>query len=218
MAQVAVRDSSAASVRDVLRKYWGFDELRPLQGEAIAAGVGRPRLAGRAADRRRQVALLPGAAAAVAGRTDVVVSPLISLMKDQVDALSACGYPAAALHSGMSRGDERREIRRAWLPGTLSPASSSRPSACSRPASSAAGAAPERRAPSPSTRRTASASGATTSGPSTASSPSCTAALPRREHPRLHRHRHAARARRHRRAAGPARARPCWSAASTGPT
>jgi len=45
----------------------------------------------------------------VAERTDIVVSPLISLMKDQVDALKACGYPAAALYSGVSDGD-RREI------------------------------------------------------------------------------------------------------------
>jgi ATP-dependent DNA helicase RecQ len=40
--------------------------------------------------------------AALARRTDIVVSPLISLMKDQVDGLRQCGYPAAALHAGMS--------------------------------------------------------------------------------------------------------------------
>ncbi|MHC5005387.1 MAG: DEAD/DEAH box helicase, partial [Planctomycetota bacterium] len=45
----------------------------------------------------------------LAERTDLVVSPLISLMKDQVDGLRANGYPAAALHSGMSDGD-RREV------------------------------------------------------------------------------------------------------------
>jgi ATP-dependent DNA helicase RecQ len=39
--------------------------------------------------------------AELAQRTDVVVSPLISLMKDQVDGLRECGYPAAALYSGM---------------------------------------------------------------------------------------------------------------------
>ncbi len=43
----------------------------------------------------------------VANRTDIIVSPLISLMKDQVDALEACGYPAAALHSGLSDAERR---------------------------------------------------------------------------------------------------------------
>ena len=45
----------------------------------------------------------------VADRTDVVISPLISLMKDQVDGLNEVGYPAAALHSNLSP-QERREI------------------------------------------------------------------------------------------------------------
>jgi ATP-dependent DNA helicase RecQ len=46
--------------------------------------------------------------AELAQRTDVVISPLISLMKDQVDGLRACGYPAAALYSGMTPEDVRR--------------------------------------------------------------------------------------------------------------
>ena len=46
---------------------------------------------------------------AVVERTDVVVSPLIALMKDQVDGLQACGYPAAALHSALTP-QERHKI------------------------------------------------------------------------------------------------------------
>ncbi len=113
MAQAAIRDISRPSehaVRDVLRKYWGFDQLRPLQGEAIAAAL----------EGRDSLVVLPTGGgkslcyqvpAAVAGRTDIVVSPLISLMKDQVDALTAAGYPAAALHSGMSEEDKSQVIR-----------------------------------------------------------------------------------------------------------
>jgi len=48
----------------------------------------------------------------------VVVSPLIALMKDQVDALRARGLPAAALHSGMPPA-ERQETERALAEGRL---------------------------------------------------------------------------------------------------
>jgi ATP-dependent DNA helicase RecQ len=93
-----------------VRRYWGFDTLRPLQRDAIAAGLAR----------RDAVVVLPTGGGkslcyqvppAVSGRTDVVISPLISLMKDQVDGLRACGYPAAALHSGMQL-DQLREVER----------------------------------------------------------------------------------------------------------
>src|SRR5271168_4417403 len=93
-----------------LRRFWGFESLRPLQLEAIAAGL----------DRRDSLVVMPTGGGkslcyqvppAVAKRTDIVVSPLIALMKDQVDALRASGYPAVALHSGMDfaeiRGAER---------------------------------------------------------------------------------------------------------------
>ncbi len=93
-----------------LRRFWGFESLRPLQAEAIQAGL----------DRRDSLVVMPTGGGkslcyqvppAVAGRTDIVVSPLIALMKDQVDALRASGYPAVALHSGMDfaaiRGAER---------------------------------------------------------------------------------------------------------------
>ena len=57
----------------------------------------------------------------------MVVSPLIALMKDQVDGLRACGYPAAALHSGMAL-DELRAVERGTDASDQLPArSSSRP-------------------------------------------------------------------------------------------
>jgi ATP-dependent DNA helicase RecQ len=98
----AVNSSSRdAAIAAVLQKYWGYDALRPLQREAIEAGL---------AQRDSLVVLPTGGGKSLCyqipplldERTDIVVSPLISLMKDQVDALRACGYPAAALYTGIS--------------------------------------------------------------------------------------------------------------------
>ena len=95
-------------IREVVRHYWGFDQLRPLQTEAIRASV----------EHRDSLVVMPTGGGkslcyqvppAVANRTDVVISPLIALMKDQVDGLKAAGFPAAALHGGMSR-EEQREV------------------------------------------------------------------------------------------------------------
>ena len=104
-------------VLDVVRRYWGFDGLRPLQGEAIAAAL---------AGRDSLVVLPTGggkslcyqAPPLVSGGTDVVVSPLISLMKDQVDGLAGVGYPAAALHSNLT--DDRAARHRARIGATAS--------------------------------------------------------------------------------------------------
>jgi ATP-dependent DNA helicase RecQ len=94
------------AVLEVVHRYWGFDQLRPQQETAIAAGL----------ERRDALVVLPTGGGkslcyqvppAVAQRTDVVVSPLIALMKDQVDGLRENGYPAAALHSGMGLDEVR---------------------------------------------------------------------------------------------------------------
>jgi len=97
-----------AAIRSIISRIWGFDALRPLQREAIEAGVsGRDSLVvmptGGGKSLCYQVPPL------VAERTDLVVSPLISLMKDQVDGLRANGYPAAAIHSHLDP-IEKREI------------------------------------------------------------------------------------------------------------
>ena len=95
--------SSTWSTVDILatvRRYWGFTELRPLQEQAIRAGL----------EHRDSLVVMPTGGgkslcyqvpAELSGRTDIVVSPLISLMKDQVDGLRQAGYPAGALYSGM---------------------------------------------------------------------------------------------------------------------
>lgn len=102
--------TSIERILEPVRFYWGFDSLRPLQEEAIRATL----------DGRDSVVVLPTGGGkslcyqvppAVVERTDVVVSPLISLMKDQVDGLRACGYPAAAIHSGFSTAENDKTIR-----------------------------------------------------------------------------------------------------------
>jgi len=96
----AAADGVEAEIGNALRKFWGFEELRPLQEEAIRAGIeGRDSLVVMPTGGGKSLCYqLPPL---VAGRTDVVVSPLIALMKDQVDSLRQNGYPAAALHSAL---------------------------------------------------------------------------------------------------------------------
>ncbi|MBN1590558.1 MAG: DNA helicase RecQ [Pirellulales bacterium] len=114
--QFDLPDSSGdGRVLDVVRRCWGFDRLRPLQGEAIGAAL---------AGRDSLVVLPTGGGKSlcyqvpplVSGGTDVVVSPLISLMKDQVDGLTGVGYAAAALHGNVSEG-HRRDIERELADG-----------------------------------------------------------------------------------------------------
>jgi ATP-dependent DNA helicase RecQ len=86
---------------DVLARYWGFTSFRPLQREAMDAIL----------TGRDSVVVLPTgggkslcfqAPALVRSGLAVVVSPLISLMKDQVDTLTGNGVPAACYNSSLS--------------------------------------------------------------------------------------------------------------------
>ena len=101
-----------ADLRAALRDYWGYDSFRPLQKEAMLCGLAH----------RDSVVVLPTgggkslcfqAPAAVmhrrTGAVAVVVSPLIALMKDQVDALTAIGVPAAFVNSTLAPA-ERRDV------------------------------------------------------------------------------------------------------------
>ena len=93
-----------APLRQVIAQYWGYPTLRPLQAEAMEAV-----LAG-----RDSVVVLPTgggkslcfqAPALVRPGLALVVSPLISLMKDQVDTLAGNGVPAALFNSSLTAAE-----------------------------------------------------------------------------------------------------------------
>ena len=90
-----------SSIKEILHKYWGYSEFRPAQ-EQIISSV----LAG-----RDTLALMPtGGGKSLTYQVPtmarkgvcIVVTPLIALMKDQVDRLRKLGISAVAIHSGMS--------------------------------------------------------------------------------------------------------------------
>ena len=93
-------------LRSALKKYFGYDHFRPLQEEIITdALAGRDVLALMPTGGGKSVCFqLP---ALLRDGLTIVVSPLIALMKDQVDALEASGIPATFLNSTLE-GDEAR--------------------------------------------------------------------------------------------------------------
>ncbi len=108
MAAVLPSRTFEPQLLDALRRYWGYDSFRPLQAEAMQSAM----------TNHDSVVVLPTgggkslcfqAPAVCRSGLTLVVSPLISLMKDQVDALRACGVPAATVNSTLSYG-ERREV------------------------------------------------------------------------------------------------------------
>ncbi len=99
---------TADNAHDILERVFGFREFRPHQEEIIRdLALGRdvfvlmPTGGGKSLCYQVPALLRPG--------TAVVVSPLISLMKDQVDALTANGVSAACYNSSLS-GDEARQV------------------------------------------------------------------------------------------------------------
>jgi ATP-dependent DNA helicase RecQ len=102
--------SDVSQLLSLLKQYFGFTTFRPLQAEII-----HDALAG-----KDVFALLPTGggkslcfqlpALARDGMT-VVVSPLIALMKDQVDALQASGIAATFLNSSLAAGESRERLR-----------------------------------------------------------------------------------------------------------
>ncbi|MEX0819749.1 MAG: DNA helicase RecQ [Pirellulaceae bacterium] len=108
MSSTAQQPTTTEQLQQALRQYWGYDGFLPLQADAMScvmAGqdsvVVLPTGGGKSLCFQAPAVCLNGLA--------IVVSPLISLMKDQVDALRSCGVPAAFINSTLSE-PEKREI------------------------------------------------------------------------------------------------------------
>lgn len=93
---------------NALQEYWGYDSFRPLQQESMLSAMAH----------RDSLTVLPTgggkslcyqAPAVCSDGMAIVVSPLIALMKDQVDALTECGIPAAFINSTLTQ-EERLAV------------------------------------------------------------------------------------------------------------
>jgi ATP-dependent DNA helicase RecQ len=88
-------------VRSILKQYWGYDQFRPLQEDIVLSVL----------EGKDTLALLPtGGGKSICFQVPgmakdgicIVISPLIALMKDQVENLKKRGIKAAAIYSGLS--------------------------------------------------------------------------------------------------------------------
>jgi ATP-dependent DNA helicase RecQ len=87
---------------ETLKEYWGYESFRPMQEEIISAALeGRDVLAVLPTGGGKSVCFqVP---ALLTEGTALVITPLIALMKDQVQSLEERGIHAIAVHAGMQR-------------------------------------------------------------------------------------------------------------------
>ena len=98
--------------RQILREYWGYDNFRGIQEEiiqSICSGKDTlglmPTGGGKSITFQVPALVLDGVC--------IVITPLIALMKDQVDHLKAKGISAAAIYSGMTRNEILKTLENA---------------------------------------------------------------------------------------------------------
>ena len=113
----ARRDFTGRDPREVLHEVYGYDRFRADQADIVAQVIGggdavvlMPTGGGKSVTYQVPALVRPG--------TGLVVSPLIALMHDQVEALIANGVRAAFLNSTQG-ADERRATEQAYLAGEL---------------------------------------------------------------------------------------------------
>lgn len=99
---------------EILLRYWGYDSFRPHQREIIESVLEGHDTLGLLPTGGGKSITFQVPAMALPGLT-IVVTPLISLMKDQVDNLRHAGIKAVYLHSGLSSREARLAIDRCRL-------------------------------------------------------------------------------------------------------
>lgn len=110
MTEPPVPDQPRDHLHDWLKQYWGYDTFRPRQERVVRSVL----------EGRDVAVIMPTGGgkslcyqlpALILGRTAVVVSPLLSLMRDQTAQLAQMGIPAAALNSNLSSAEQSQVIR-----------------------------------------------------------------------------------------------------------
>ena len=100
------------TIDDILKRYWGYDAFRPLQQDIISSVL----------EGKDTLALLPtGGGKSICFQVPalakeglcLVISPLIALMKDQVESLKKRNIPALSIYSGMSFFEVKRTLENA---------------------------------------------------------------------------------------------------------